>query len=587
MAGCRAFEIGRAIPCAYALLALALSSALLLQSRQRGPAEFSFWLSAYVGVGLVSSWRPRWSPLAAGAAAFLLGIVKTHRAGPNLDLGLGLIALSLAVFVLDRLVKGEPMGSLDPAGMALLLIAAWSLVSLGFVVPRIRGFAPAPGFGYRPYPFNALRLSSEEALIRAVIGATAMFSWFGLYEFGRSVSIPRGVLRGVVTGLLLLNGVTLLVQQHVDPFFLLHAGRPIGRFNGVTSYCYALGDAALAFFLLLPAWGSSRGRAGVLTLVNLALIVYAVVASGSRLALLVPLVVTFAWAGVRAFRLSRKRPRLAAAVSLGGVALFLAVATWAYRATPADWVSPVGRLKLGIERDGLLGHLFVTRLNSYRLVGRVLAAYPLTGVGAGLYAAEVSKQHALLAPQAGITEPYLQSSFVPNQFLNAGAELGAPALIALIVAFACVGVSAFSRRGDPRLLDLAVSFVGLTVALQAAPSFYTSEALVFSWLVVGGAASGSLTPRERAAEEVPRAGTAALLAGAVALGIVGQILARPALALDSQWRRLRWPMNLGLLRREEGGRWTRPETTFTVNAAGPQLRLRWHVGDVAAPDYQV
>ena len=34
---------------------------------------------------------------------------------------------------------------------------------------RIRSFAPAPGFGYRLYQFNAQGFPSEEAVIRTVI----------------------------------------------------------------------------------------------------------------------------------------------------------------------------------------------------------------------------------------------------------------------------------------------------------------------------------------------------------------------------------------------------------------------------------
>jgi O-antigen ligase len=349
----------------------------------------------------------------------------------------------VGVFVLDQARRGSPRSIIDPAGLALLVVAVLSLVSLTFAIPRIRGFAPAPGFDYHAYPFNALRFSSDEAIVRATIGATAMFSWFGLYEFARSRHIARPVLATVVTGLLLINSLALFVQQHVDPSFLLHAGRPIGRLNGVTSYCYALGDAALALFLLLPAWGSSRGRAGLLTAANLALL----------------------WTVWKATRLFRTRQRLIAGASLGTAALVLTLGAWVYHATPADLVSPIGRFKFGVERDGLVGHLVTTRLSSYALIGRVLAAYPLSGVGAGLYLAEVSKQHELLAPDVEILEPYLLSSFAPNQFLNTAVELGLPALMALATVFVFAGASAWSRRKEPRSANLAISLLALVVAL--------------------------------------------------------------------------------------------------------------------------
>jgi hypothetical protein len=581
-----AFRVGRPVLYLYALLAVALSAALLLQSRARGPRELSLWLAAYGGLALLSFWRPRWSPLVAGAMAFLLGIVKTHRAGPNLDLGLSLIAFSIGAFILDRVRRGDRRPTTDPAGLALMLVAVWSLVSLAFTIARVRAFTPAPGFDYHVYPFNPLRFSSDEAIIRTVIGATAMFIWFGLYEYGRSVEIPRRVLRGVVTLLLLLNAGALVVQQHVDPFFLLHAGRPIGRFNGVTSYSYALGDAVLALFLLLPAWGSSRGLPGLLTAGNLLLLAHAVAASGSRTALLCILLVAVLWTALRVWRLSGTRPRLAVGGSLTVVGLGLALAGWAYLGTPADQVSPIGRLKFGIERDGVLGHVVVTRLSSYPLIARVLAAYPLTGVGVGLYPGEVSKQHALLLPDLEMPEPYLLSSFAPNQFLNTGVELGLPALVALVGVFAYAGASVLRRRGEGRSADVAVGLLGLAAALQVGPSLYTSEAVVFFWLLIGLAAGGGPSPvRERNGGDSTRA-TMLLIAGAGVVGIGAQLLALPSLAVDSQWKRLRWPLNLGLQRPEEGGRWTRPQATFTVDPPGRELRLRWHVGDRAAPEYR-
>jgi hypothetical protein len=215
-----------------------------------------------------------------------------------------------------------------------------------------------------------------------------------------------------------------------------------------------------------------------------------------------------------------------------------------------------------------------------------MAEYPLSGVGVGLYPAEVSKQQALLAPGVSFQDPFLASSFAPNQFLNAGVELGLPGLVALVAVFAWAGGVAFSRRRETLYADLTVSVLVLVLVLQAGPSLFTSEALVFFWLLIGMAARPAPGPaggpgRARG----PRSSTLLLL-GAALLGVLGQLLARPSLAVEAQWQRLRWPMNLALYPPGEGGRWTRPEATFTVDAPGRQLRLRWHVGDVAAPDYR-
>lgn len=595
------FELRRPAVLAYAAGALVLSATLLSLSLRRGTGEFSAWLAAYLLVGLVSVRAPAGAPLVAGAMAFLCGFVRTYRSGFNLDLGLSLVALSVGLYLLGRVTRGERSLRVDLGGLSLFAIAAWSLVSLAFVVVRVRCFAPAPGFAYHTYQFNASGFASDEAVIRAIIGATATFTWFGLYEYARSVRLPRRTLNVAVFVALLLNTEVLLVQRYVDPGFLHPAGwPPYGRLNGLTSFCYALGDVVLALYLLLPAWGVARGLLGLLTAGSVGLLTYAAVASGSRTALFTMLLASVAWACVRVFRLSRSRRRRAALVVLAAASLLLALTFVAYRLTPATQESPLGRLKHGIERQGLLGHLVTQRLASYPLLFRVMGAYPLSGVGAGLYLAEASKQRALLMPALALEEPYLLTSFAPNQFLNTGVELGVPAMTALVVVFACAAFALLRRRvgaqPEPEQAgDLLVSLLALAAALQLGPSFYNSEALVFLWLVVGLAARGGAAPDtsgEAKLEAQVRAGgfgsraTAAIVAGAVVLGIAGHLLSLPALAVEHQWQRLRWRLGIGMLEQQTEGRWSRPEATFSVDTAAATVAIRWHAGDTAAPDYR-
>lgn len=583
------FTPGRGVVAAYAAVALAFSVVLLWLGRQRGTLEFSAWVVAYAVFGVMALRRPRRAPLAAGFLAFALGFVRTHTGGPNLDLGLALIGLSIGVFLL----RGDPAPRerrLDLAGVCLLLVAAWSVVSLGFAALRIRGFAPAPGFGYHVYRFNLFGLSSEEALTRAVLGAAATFAWFGLYEFARSADVDRRRLATATVLALAVNSAALLVQRHVAPDFLHPAGLPlIDRLNGVTSFCYALGDATLAFFLLLPAWGGLRGRHGVLTGTGIALMLHAAVASGSRATLFAMLLAAVLWAGVWCSRLNRAGQRrlafLPAALAIG---LVVATAT-AYWLQPSDQATPLGRLKEGVERQGLWGHLVATRLDSYPLIFRVLQHYPLSGVGAGLYQAEVDKQRVLLTPDRAFLDSYLLNSYAPNQFLNTGVELGVPALLALVVVFVSAGALAWPRGRGGSVPQL-VSLLALGAALQLGPAFYNSEALVFGWLVVGLAAAsgrapvpvGTATPTGRT---VSTRATIALVVGGVALGVAGHLLSRPALAVERQWMQLRWRLNIGMPPEQPGGRWTASEATFSVNTLAPFVALRWHVGDPAVPAY--
>jgi hypothetical protein len=570
----------------YGVVALGLAATLVSQAARRGPAELAGWVTAAAAMVAVALARPAMAPWAAGFAAFLLGFARTWKHGPNLDLGLALVLIAVGALALRRARESERPAT-DLAGLLLLAVAATSLVSLAAVVARVRGFAPAPGFAYHEFRYNLLGLSSEEALLRAVIGAASVFAWFGLYDWARRFSPRPGALRLAILAALALNSAALLVQRQAAPGFLHPAGLPlIDRLNGVTSFCYALGDAALALFLLLPAWGARRGAPLAATALAVALLLHGVFASGSRTALFVILAVTVAWAAAVASRLWRGGRRAPALALASAAALLVAGAAVKYHVTPADQATPFGRLKEGIERQGALGHLFATRLSSYPLALRVVAAYPLAGVGAGLYAAEVDKQHALLAPDTVIPDEYLLSSYAANQLLNTAVELGAPAALALLAA---LGLS-FARAagaGTPAGALRAIAVAGLFAAFQLGPSLYNSEALVFAWLVVGLAAAAA---GDRAPEPVPtsRTGRAAAMAlgGAVALAVAGQALAWRALSIDGQWQRLRWRMNLGLQPEQPDGRWTAPEATLSIDVDAPAVLVRWHVGDPQAPDYR-
>ena len=572
----------------YSAVMLALSVALLLQSARRGTAEISLWLLAYIGIAALSLRRPPLAPLCAGAAAFLFGFAKTHHPGFNLDLGASLVALSVAGYLFHRVRRGTRVVSVDLAGLALLSIATWSLVSLAFAVGRILAFEPAPGFGYHVYRFNTLGILSDAAIARATIVATTTLSWFGLYEWARTDAPTPKALNRVVFVILLANSAAMVVQRYVDPGFLLPAGPvPPGRLNGVTSFCYALGSAVIALYLLLPAWGARRGVSGFLTAGSLVFLIHAMVASGSRTSLGVMLAAALAWGVLWAVRFNRERRRGLAALSVAALVVLLSAAAAAYMVVAPGEETSLGRLKFWVEKQGLFGHLVATRLTSYPLAFRVMLEYPLSGVGVGLYMAEASKQHELLTPDLRI-DPFLLTSYAPNQFLNTGVELGIPALVALVAAFAAVAVSA-GRRGR-EASHLVVSVVVLAAALQLGPDLYNSEAVVFFCLILGLAARRSSTSAE-AREPAPRAvGTRAATAvlGAIAVvAIAGHLLSLPLLSVDSQWKRLRWRMTAGMHPPESsGGRWSAPAATFCVDATSPGVVIRWHAGDLAARAYR-
>lgn len=593
------FELPRRLVLLYGGVAVALSLALVVMSAGRGPAELLCWLAAYATMAVLGWRRPSHAPLLAGFAAFVLGFARTYRHGPNLDLGLSLVLLALAIYLVRPAFEESRLDRLDLGGLLLLLVAVLALVSLGFTTVRIRGFAPAPGFGYHVYRINALGLSSEEALRRALLNAAVTFSWFGAYVYARAVvpGIPRRPLGFAVFCVLALNSAVLVVQTRFSPGFLHPAGWPyFDRWNGITSFCYALGDAALGFFLLLPLWGHWRGRHGLLTAATLLLILHGVVASGSRTALAAMIGAALLWAILRALRWwpARRGPALAAvAAALTLVASLLVV----YRLTPPDNSTPVGRLKEGFTRQGVLGHLVATRLGSYPLTLRLLREYPLTGIGVGLYTVEIDKYRSLLLPDSRFLDPFLVTSNAPNQLLNTGAELGVPATLALAAVLLLAIGSTWRARRDPLAGDLGVSALVLLGALQLGPGLYNSEAVVFEWLVVGGAAAAAavavgaadVTASRDSVERrrtVGRRASELVLVAVLGLGAVGHLAAAPALSIERQWQRLRWRMNIGMQPQQADGQWTGAEATFSVDAGAPALALRWHAGDARATSYR-
>ena len=372
----RGFELPSPLLQLYAASALVFSVALVAMSAQRGRAELAWWLAAY-GLIAAVAWRwPDQGPLVAGWAAFVLGFARTWRHGTNLDLGLCLLLLAVAIY----LVRSPSCGRdrlLDWGGLLLAFVAVFALVSLAFTVVRIRSFVPAPGFGYHVYRFNAQGLSSEQALPRVLLNAAITFAWFGCYVYARTARVSRRTLALAVLSALLLNSAALLVQTRLSPGFLHPADwRFYDRWNGVTSFCWALGDTALAIFLLLPLWGSLRGRDGVLTGASLLLLLHAVVASGSRTALGAMLTAVLLWAALRVLRWLASGRRTAAVLLGGAALLFVAGIGVAYRLTPPDNSTPLGRLKEGFERQGFVGHLVAVRFGSYPLALRMTREYP-------------------------------------------------------------------------------------------------------------------------------------------------------------------------------------------------------------------
>jgi hypothetical protein len=166
-------------------------------------------------------------------------------------------------------------------------------------------------------------------------------------------------------------------------------------------------------------------------------------------------------------------------------------------------------------------------------------------------------------------------------------------MLALFVAIAYATAAALRAHRVEGSAERAVSVIVLFGVLQLEPGLYNSEALVFSLLVIGCAVAGARpgafdADRSGLDLEPPhRARTAtAVLAAALVLGLGGQLLAAPSLAIEEQWQRLRWRMTIDMQPPQPDGQWTGSQATFSVDTPAPAVRLLWHVGDRAAGEYQ-
>jgi O-antigen ligase len=585
------YPIRRAVILAYIGTSLALSIALFIFSAQRSSLHLVIWTAACLIMVAVTVFLPRQSILIAGAGAFLLGFARTVRGDAGMDLGVVLIAIAVAGH-LWRSMRGKRSLDTDFAGLLLLALALVSLISLGFFIYKVLSFTPAPGFSYQSYAFNPQGLPAKTLFPRVVDCALIVFTWFGLYQYARSAPLNGRLAGNILAAVLVINVAVLGAQQFLDPHLLQPAGAAIdGRLNGLTSYCYALGAGLIGIILLFPLWRRT-GRAGVIfNLLMAALIMVSVTASGSRNALLALLVASLGWMvveGARAWRTDDRRRALVLAALL--LIVLVAIGSL-YALTPPGPASPIARLKLGIETDGLFGHIQRTRLFSYPLHFAVMGAYPLAGTGIGAYYAEVVKQYHLLTPDLAVTDAYLMGSYAPNMFLNIGVELGVPAMAALCLVFLLAGYASFRARARATAPMALVALLTLILAMQFGPELYNAEALVFFWLMIGFAARGGVTEAVAAGEAVPVRTrqarlTAAILWGGAALAIFGHLLAAPALSVENQWQRLRWHLDVGFYPAEAGGRWSEPEAMFVTDSQASEITLQWHAGDPAAPEYE-
>ncbi len=418
-------------------------------------------------------------------------------------------------------------GALDAFRLPQRLLAEWlalaSLVPLAWLLPALT----APRTWRSPalvaiLPLLLVACASlvtsahpahvGDALTDLTIGAAALVGW--------SLALPAPQLRRLLDIVLVpAAGLALLavLQLHHLWQLVVFAAPLEEQRLAVTSLAGNPGD--LAAFLVLPCLLAQAGIEGARgarrgwRVVVLALCLYALAGTQTLTSL-----VAVAAGSVVLWAVRLPRRRLLALGVAGAVAGALLVTV----VTPLRerFAGALGAVERGEPNTLLSG-----RLDGWRVALHLLREHPLAGVGLGAYRAEFAAAKLELLRDgvpffAGHVSPSFASAH--DEYLEVGADLGWPGLLALGWGIAVVAWAAW--RAAPRLppADRALAFASLAAAALLALAYFPFRLgpVAFAWIACLAWLLAAAAPeREPAAAE---AGAGALLVAAVlTLGLLG------------------------------------------------------------------
>jgi O-antigen ligase len=318
---------------------------------------------------------------------------------------------------------------------------------------------------------TAHRLHVLDAVADLAIGCAALVGW--------SLAFRAARLRRLLDATLLAGAPLALlgVLQAYELWTpLVFATDPGGARQATTSLLGNPGD--LAALLVLPCllaqqrlavgprrplWGAAAALCAYGVATSQTLTSFAALAAGSLLlwALLLP------------------PRRLAVLAAAGAVAVILLVALApGLRARVLGWRETFAL--------GGLNNVLSGRLDGWRVATALLAERPLTGVGHGAYRAEFAPAKlALAARGVPFYEHHINPSFANahNEYLEVGAGLGWPGLLALAWGAGWLALAARRRAGASRS-DGALAWAGLlALGLLAAAYFpFRLGPVAFGWV---------------------------------------------------------------------------------------------------------
>jgi hypothetical protein len=559
---------------AYAILGLLLSSSILLLSFDKGWQVVILYLIMTVVSSLSTVYLKKDGFLVLLLMAPLMGWTSTATPGMNLNIVSGVLSInaSLYAFLLARRSKGSSP-RLNTIEITLLVFSLMAAVSAVFSMYRVFSFSLLNNGEYQPYPINPLAINSED-VIRHTLGLAANFvSWFGLW-LGAREKIDKRRISIYICILVFVLLAVVIIQKYIDPTFLLPSGSATDqRLNSTTSFYYALGALVLFISASLPL--IQTGDKLLLPIMILFGITPLIILSGSRLALFSLLLMLVAW-GVQFFIVGLKKRNVRSLLKIAFIIIIVVVGLFlliqVLQSTVKDSETNVfDRITKYISKEGIWGHLYKTRLNAYELAFTVVGKYPLQGVGLGTYFTEITKQIPLLMPaDYELTDSFNRRSNAPSLYLAIATEIGIPALIVFLL-FCLQLTMEIIKQTSVRGVAVGLGVLTVFLAFNIGPELYNSEVIPLALLLF--AFLSKVAPEKRR-----ELGFKTACYISMGLQLVGILLFSAPLAIDSQWAKLKWPMEEGFYRAESTGRWTSDFATWLVPSGANTLTIHWYTG---------
>ncbi|MBM3284404.1 MAG: O-antigen ligase family protein, partial [Candidatus Aminicenantes bacterium] len=474
-------------------------------------AAYAFFYYKYVP--LVPGFQAILAPVLAGvflatyssvergllALVFVLPLINNlpywfgiHLQTPHAPTALPLIlTFGLGLIVRKAVFPSGPDAPCRPLPLRRPIAGLSALIVLSAVINLLRhmDFFPFRSDGILELVVNAGGVRAGGAIMSTVFSSlsylTGFFLFAAVYRAAENRAFIHRLLR-VLAVAALLSLLFAVIQKTWAPGlgntpYWVHFGQINGTFKDPNSF----GGFLAAFVpLALGLAFSARGGARVLGFAVAALALAIFPAAGSRSSLLAMAAGLILFFGAAVYQISRRGFAARRRRQIVAVVLVLAVAALGFFGsklhTRLSWSieALTGRLTLG--------EFFNYRLTLWSAAFRMIAAYPLTGVGVGGFIIELPNTLAAEATGRIITDSAL------NYFFQGGAELGTAGLALLFWIFGALAwrmirtagrFSGGEARPDFIAIGAAAGVAAFLVSFVFHSYIGSFEVIGFFWLL--------------------------------------------------------------------------------------------------------